>query len=74
MGLLGGCMVPRALMPASMQKFGLFTPHAWALDGYYDVLVRAGAGVADVALPIAAVAGFGLAFAAIGALRFDFER
>jgi len=36
--------------------------------------VRAGAGVADVALPIAAVAGFGLAFAAIGALRFDFER
>jgi ABC-2 type transport system permease protein len=74
MGLLGGCMVPRALMPASMQRVGLFTPHAWALDGYYDVLVRAGAGVADLAVPIAAVAGFGLLFAAIGALRFDFER
>ena len=74
MGLLGGCMVPRALMPASMQKVGLFTPHAWALDGYYDVLVRAGTGVADLAAPIAAVAAFGLAFALIGALRFDFER
>lgn len=74
MGLLGGCMVPRALMPASMQKVGLFTPHAWALDGYYEVLVRAGAGIADLALPIAVVAAFGLAFALAGALRFDFER
>jgi hypothetical protein len=61
-------------MPASMQKIGLFTPHGWALDGYYDVLVRAGAGVADLALPIAAVTGFGLAFALAGSLRFDFER
>jgi ABC-2 type transport system permease protein len=66
--------VPRALMPAGMQKVGLFTPHAWALDGYYDVLVRAGTGVADVALPIAAVVGFGVVFALVGALRFDFER
>jgi len=74
MGLLGGCMVPRAIMPASMQKFGLFTPHAWALDGYYDVLVRAGTGLTDIALPVAAVAAFGLAFALVGALRFDFER
>jgi ABC-2 type transport system permease protein len=74
MGLLGGCMVPRALMPASMQKVGLFTPHAWALDGYYDVLVRAGTGLADLAAPIAAVTAFGLAFALVGALRFDFER
>lgn len=74
MGLLGGCMVPRALMPLSMQKIGLFTPHAWALDGYYDVLVRAGTGLLDIALPIAAVAGFGLVFAVAGALRFDFER
>ena len=74
MGLLGGCMVPRALMPAGMQKVGLFTPHAWALDGYYDLLVRAGTGVADVALPIAAVTGFGVLFAMAGSLRFDFER
>jgi len=74
MGLLGGCMVPRALMPASMQKVGLFTPHAWALDGYYDVLVRAGTGLADLAIPIAAVLAFGLAFATVGSLRFDFER
>ena len=74
MGLLGGCMVPRALMPASMQKVGLFTPHAWALDGYYDVLVRAGTGLADLAVPIAAVLAFGLAFATVGSLRFDFER
>jgi ABC-2 type transport system permease protein len=74
MGLLGGCMVPRVLMPPSMQTIGLFTPHAWALDGYYDLLVRADTGLGDVALSIAAVAGFGIAFAVAGSLRFDFER
>jgi ABC-2 type transport system permease protein len=74
MGLLGGGMVPRPLMPATMQTIGLFTPHAWALEGYYDVLIRQGTGLADVAPDILAVAGFGVGFALLGALRFRFER
>jgi ABC-2 type transport system permease protein len=74
MGMLGGCMVPRAVMPASMREIGNFTPHAWALDGYYELLVRAGTGVADVWLEILVVAGFGAAFAIAGAARFQFER
>lgn len=74
MGLLGGAMVPRAVMPAGMQTLGLATPHGWALDGYYDVLVREGTGLADIAGPIAAVFGFGVAFALAGALLFRFER
>jgi len=73
MGLLGGSMFPRILMPPAMKSAGLMTPHAWALDGYYDVLVRSGTGVLDVAPQIGAVVAFGLAFAAIGALRFRFE-
>ncbi len=74
MGLLGGGMVPRPLMPATMQSIGLFTPHAWALEGYYDILIRQGTTLADVAPEIAAVAGFAVVFAVIGALRFRFER
>jgi ABC-2 type transport system permease protein len=74
MGLIGGAMVPRLAMPETMQRLGLLVPHGWALEGYYDLLVRDGAGFADVATPVAAVFAFGVAFAGIGALRFRFER
>jgi ABC-2 type transport system permease protein len=74
MGLLGGGMVPRPIMPQTMQTVGLFTPHAWALEGYYDILVREGTGIAEVLPEILVVAGFGLGFALVGALRFRFER
>jgi ABC-2 type transport system permease protein len=74
MGLLGGAMVPRMIMPDSMQALGLVTPHAWALDGYYDVLIREGTGLAEIAVPIVGVLGFGVAFAVAGSLLFRFER
>lgn len=37
---LGGCFVPRFLMPTWLKTQGLITPHAWALDAYQDLLVR----------------------------------
>ncbi len=73
MGLIGGAMYPRALMPESMQTLGLLVPHGWGLDGYYDVLVRAGTTVGDIAPHICAMCAFGAAFAVFGALRFRFE-
>lgn len=74
MGMLGGAMIPRLIMPESMQAIGLVTPHAWALEGYYDLLVREGAGLLDVLPEIGAVLAFAMAFAAVGAARFKFER
>ena len=38
--LLGGSMFPRFLMSESMQKLGLVTFNAWALDGYLKVFWR----------------------------------
>jgi ABC-2 type transport system permease protein len=73
MGLLGGCMFPRLLMPAFMQKLGHIVPHSWALDGYYAVLVRAGTTVADIAPSLAALGTFALVFAGLGLWRFKFE-
>lgn len=73
MALLGGSMVPRPTMPEVMQSIGLFTPHGWALEGYYDALIREGTTFADVAVDVAAVLGFGVVFALVGALRFRFE-
>jgi len=74
MGLVGGCMLPRAIMGPTLQQIGLFVPHGWALDGYNTLLVRDGAGFADVAKPIAAVYGFALAFMVAGLRRFRFDQ
>jgi ABC-2 type transport system permease protein len=74
MGMLGGCMFPRLLMPAFMQKIGLGVPHGWALDGYHAVLVRQGTTIADIAPQLTALLGFGTGFALLGILLFRFER
>ena len=37
MSALGGSMFPRFLMPESLQRIGLATFNAWALDGYQKV-------------------------------------
>ena len=73
MGLLGGCMFPRLLMPAFMQNLGHLVPHSWALDGYYAVLVRQGTTIADIAPSIGALVGFSVLFAGAGLWRFKFE-
>lgn len=73
MGLLGGCMVPRLAMPPLMRTIGLAVPHAWALDGYFELLVRDGGGLLDVAPQLGALGGFTALFAALGVWRFRFE-
>jgi ABC-2 type transport system permease protein len=40
MSAVGGSMFPRYLMPESMQKAGLFTINAWAIDGFTKVFWR----------------------------------
>jgi len=40
MSALGGSMFPRFLMSEGMQKLGLVTFNAWALDGYIKVFWR----------------------------------
>jgi ABC-type multidrug transport system permease subunit len=73
MGLLGGCMFPRIAMPPFMKSLGLVVPHSWALDGYYDVLVRQGTSLADLAPSIGALLAFAAGFAVLGLWRFRFE-
>jgi ABC-2 type transport system permease protein len=40
MSAVGGSMFPRFLMSETMQKMGLVTFNAWALDGYIKVFWR----------------------------------
>jgi ABC-2 type transport system permease protein len=40
MSSIGGSMFPRYLMPEALQRAGLFTLNAWAIDGFTKVLWR----------------------------------
>lgn len=60
MGAIGGVMVPKFVMPATMQKLALASPMAWALDGFHAMMLRHGS-LADL-LPCFAKL---LAFAAL---------
>ncbi len=54
---LGGCMVPIELFSPTMQTVAHFTPHAWALDGYAE-LVRRGGNTSDILLELGVLAGY----------------
>ena len=72
MAALGGVMVPRFVMPGFMQTLGLISPHAWALTGYQDVLVR-GYGLVQVLPECAALLGFAAVFFGIALWRFKWD-
>ncbi|NBO91550.1 MAG: ABC transporter permease [Planctomycetia bacterium] len=38
LGVLGGCVLPREMMPEQAQSVTLFTPHGWALNAYRELL------------------------------------
>ncbi len=40
MAAVSGIMVPRAVMPESLQLIGAVSPMAWAVDGYWDIILR----------------------------------
>ena len=56
---IGGIMVPKFVMPEAMQTLTNFSPLAWGLDGFLDVLLRGGA--------LSSVLGESAALAALGA-------
>jgi ABC-2 type transport system permease protein len=64
MSALGGSMFPRFLMSEGMQKVGLLTFNAWALDGYLKVFWRQAA-VWELWPQVAVLVGLTLAFLSI---------
>lgn len=42
LGAIGGVMVPRSIMPATLQRLSSFSPMAWGLEGFHDILLRGG--------------------------------
>lgn len=69
---LGGMMVPVFVMPDAMQTLAYFTPHAWALAGYHDVIIR-GMGTREVLGEVGVLLGFAGLFFGVALWRFRFD-
>ncbi len=48
LGAIGGVMVPKFIMPESMQTLASFSPMSWGMDGFLDIFLKA----ADVSMVI----------------------
>jgi len=70
---LGGMMVPTFIMPDLMKTLSLFTPHAWALAGYHDIIIR-GLGTKDILSEMFVLLGFASIFFVIALWRFRFDQ
>jgi ABC-2 type transport system permease protein len=72
-GLSGALMGDRALMPEGMQRASRFTPHAWALDAYRQLLTSPEPNLQVVAQACGVLTAFGVGFLLVAwwALRLD---
>ncbi len=65
---LGGCMVPLEFFTPTMRAVAHLTPHAWALDGYADLIRRDGT-LADVLPYVGILLGYAVALLGLAAWR-----
>jgi ABC-2 type transport system permease protein len=66
---LGGAWVPLEVTGAAFQTVGHFSPVAWALDGFKNIVGR-GLGFNSVLVPAAALLGYALLFFGLAVWRF----
>jgi len=67
---ISGCLVPRAWMPPMSQKISLFTPHAWALDAYSELLTEEMPRISTIVESCGMLLLFSTAFFVVGLYRF----
>jgi ABC-type multidrug transport system permease subunit len=76
LALIGGCVLPRELMPEQTQRLSLLTPQGWALEAYRELLGSTAHYVPNMTVvwqACAVLAAFGAGFMALawGLLRLD---
>lgn len=65
---LGGCMLPIELFSPTMTRIAHATPHAWAVDGFADLVYRGGS-LADVAGEVGVLFAYAAVLLAIAGWR-----
>lgn len=73
-GVSGSLMGDRDLMPEVMQRISLFTPHAWALDAYRQLLASPTPNLSIVAQSCAVLAAYGAGLVLVGGLLLRVEK
>ena len=68
LGAIGGCMVPLQLFPPTLRTIAHLTPHAWALDGF-DELVGDNANVVAILPDLAVLAAMAVVLLALATWR-----
>ncbi len=66
---LGGCMVPLEAFPESMRLVAHITPHAWAVDGFADIL-GGGGNIGEVLPEAGVLAGIAAVLLMMAVWRF----
>jgi ABC-type multidrug transport system permease subunit len=59
LGLVGGCVVPREMMPQAAQQVSQWTPHGWALNAYQQLMMKSQPDLGVVAASAAKLSLFG---------------
>src|SRR5262249_54895066 len=75
LALLGGCGLPRDMMPEQTQGGTLLTPHGWALDAYRELLTVGGSQPNETIVVRACIVlvAFGVGFLALAWWRLRLE-
>jgi ABC-2 type transport system permease protein len=68
----GGVFIPTFQMPRLMQTLSFLTPHAWAIQGFQDIIVR-DYGLREVYTPVLVLFGYALVNYAFALKKFRFE-
>jgi ABC-2 type transport system permease protein len=72
LAMLGGAWVPVETMPGWARAMAPGLPTYWAMKGFESIIIK-GEGVGAVLVPVLVVAGFGVLFTTLAALRFRFD-
>ena len=67
-GMLGGTMWPLGIVPPVMRTIGHFTPHAWAVDGWTEILSRGG-GILAIGTQLAVLGAIAVTLLGIATVR-----
>ncbi|MBD0785328.1 ABC transporter permease [Vibrio sp. Y2-5] len=73
LGAIGGVMVPKVVMPESMQTLSNLSPMSWGLEGFLDIFLRSG-GVQDIIPEAIALTLFGFISLSLAAVIFTFKK
>jgi ABC-2 type transport system permease protein len=66
---LGGAMVPLEIFPDTMRQIAHITPHAWAIDGYSE-LIRLSGTALDIVRELGVLLAMGAALLALSTWQF----